>query len=176
MQAWARIEYRIEDQIFRTLWEGRFDISEHDVLYAAQAVLRANFPKDDGLDAADVTLRVYPSQLETDMTGKYLDYADAAIVFSGVLLMELPLLHEAKDNPYPLAFELLRKGKLTEFSSTDDLDLNTGNPRTYFWYSCPAVEHTTGGPAKDFTRYVRAMAKGWDGYDAGKIKTYLGEN
>lgn len=176
MLAWARIEYHRADQTFDILWEGRFDIAEHDLLYAAQAVLRLYFPKDDGLDPDDVRMRVYPSPMEQDLSDTYLNYDDAVLVVSGNLLLDRPLLHEAKDNPYPLAFELLRDGKLTEFSSTDDIDLNTGKPRTYFWYSCPAVEHTTGGPAETFTKYVNAMAKGWNGYDAGQVKTYLGEN
>lgn len=176
MLAWARIEYRRADQVFDVVWEGRFDIAEHDVLYAAQAVLGLYFPKDDGLDPDDVRMRVYPSPMEQNLAGAHLDYDNAILMVSGNLLLDQPLLHQAKDNPYPLVFELLRTGKLTEFSSTDDTDLNTGKPRTYFWYSCPAVQHTTGGPAETFTRYVQAMAKGWNGYDAAEVPNYLKEN
>lgn len=177
MDAWARIEQFADSHQERPkiLWEGRFDIAEHDVIYAAHAVLREYFPDDDGLDPADIQMRVYPSPLNEDLGGTHLDYQNATLMISGVLVID-QLRLEAKDNPYPLAFKLLREEKLTSFSSTDDLNLNTGKPTTYFWYSCPAVQDTTGGPAETFTRYVQAMAKGWNGYDAGQIPNYLKEN
>lgn len=169
MHGYARIEQELDDasSIPKILWEGRFDIAEHDVIYAAHAFLKAYFPTDEGLDPDDVRLYVWPFSMREDPTGEEFSYEDAIYRISGNLLIAADDLDRGEGNPYPLVVKLLRMGALTEFSSSDQLIVDTLKVVTFFYYGCPGWGgSTTGGDTEQFLWRMNALEEGWDAHEA----------
>lgn len=159
MHGYTRIECQPEqDADGRLLYEGRFDIAEHDVIYAAHALLSA-YAAD--VNAADVRMYVWSFPMGANPEEGF-DYEDAVYQFSGNLLIVHEDMNEPDCNPYLDFVRLLKMGALTEFSSVDQV-MDDGQIKTFFWYAIPGwATPTTGGDTQEFCWRMNALEEGWE--------------
>jgi hypothetical protein len=165
MHGYVRIEYQPDGRIRpgRRLYEGRFDIAEHDVIYAAHAFLNEYTPRDEGLELADVNLYVWPFDMREEPAADQFDDEDAIYKINGLLLIDQDDLDKGEDNPYPLVVKLQRMGALTSFSSSDQLVEAELKVVTFFYYECPGWGgSTTGGDTEEFLWRMNALQEGWE--------------
>lgn len=164
MHTYTRIEHRPNGELQNptVLYEGRFDIAEHDVVYAAHAFMSA-YAAD--VNPADVIMRVWALPMDADPEPTP-DYAEVIYTFSGNLLIVHDDMNEPDCNPYLDFVKLLKMGALTEFSSVDQV-MDDGQIKTFFWYAIPGWSGpTTGGDTKEFCLRMNALEEGWDAAQA----------